>query len=48
MNVVITPARRQIQSSYASLWAGSVGFLLLGLGNILATSGALTYPGRLS
>ena len=48
MNVVIAPARRQIQSSYASLWAGSVGFLLLGLGNILATSGALTYPGRLS
>lgn len=48
MNVVLTPTRREIESSYTSLWAGSLGFLMLGLGNILAASGVLPFSGGLS
>jgi hypothetical protein len=48
LNAHAALTKPEIHASYASLGLGAVGFMMFGLGNILAAEGALTYPGRMS
>ena len=48
LNAHATLTKPEIHDSYDSLGLGAVGFMMFGLGNILAAEGALTYPGRMS
>ncbi|MEJ6494251.1 MAG: hypothetical protein QNM01_06555 [Actinomycetes bacterium] len=45
---LVTARPGQISASYFSLWLAAVGFLFLGLGNILAVVGSESYPSQLS